>query len=307
MTDEDWHPLDAETAEEIAAYKALREGVPGWMADAFWTWTMRELTVYFTPPGHRTKFPTLDNPRMVEMCQILQIPFISCQGPIPSPKSGQSRLARAEQVLVEDQHPLSIADYLLRESNGKHGEDLEKILERCNSAWRVGRRLGAPGLERRVDSGVQASIDAAIDHGGAAAVRLADAWTALYGLQKDPSKAYSLAIKAVEHEAHGEVSPKDSLPTLGKMINVIRDQEGWTLPLESGRAHLPPKQVILGMMSLLWHGQRDRHGSQMDAEELTVNRDELEMTEDEAKTAVGLAVTLVHWFRSGVIFRAEGA
>lgn len=55
--------------------------------------------------------------------------------------------------------------------------------------------------------------------------------------------------------------------------------------------------AVTTMLELLWKGQHDRHGSDDDTKPLNV-------TIDEARAAVHLAVLIVQWFRSGAISRA---
>lgn len=125
------------------------------------------------------------------------------------------------------------------------------------------------------------------DHAGEV---LTGAWRAAFGVSPDPSKAYGLAIKAVETAAKPQVSPKDDVATLGKMRGVLRDQK-WGLPL----AQQDDEGLILReMVSALWTGQTDRHGS--DGPLVTP-------TQEQAETAIMLAVPLVHWFSSGAASR----
>ena len=57
----------------------------------------------------------------------------------------------------------------------------------------------------------------------------------------------------------------------------------------------PSKDVLIGMIRLLWHGQHDRHGGQAGQEPVS---------EQEAIVAIGLATTLVHWFDAGIVVRS---
>jgi hypothetical protein len=51
------------------------------------------------------------------------------------------------------------------------------------------------------------------------------------------------------------------------------------------------------MMRVLWKSQLDRHGTDNEAVPIEVSK-------DEAETALHLAITLVHWFTSGAVTRA---
>jgi len=130
---------------------------------------------------------------------------------------------------------------------------------------------------------------------GHAGVRLAQAWAAAFGVDPDPSKAYSLAIKAVEDAAASLVTPTDRLATLGKISGVVRDQGEWSLPTTREDADFPSGQLLHAMMRALWTGQSDRHGGDPDGH--------IPMTQDAAEVAVLMAVPLVQWFSSGQVAR----
>lgn len=98
--------------------------------------------------------------------------------------------------------------------------------------------------------GVQETADHIMEPAGDAGRRLSEAWHAAFGVNPDPSKAYGLAIKAVEDAAKPVVSPNDGKVTLGKMIGVIRDQ-GWGLPLQREDSQAPTSEVLLGMLRAL--------------------------------------------------------
>ncbi|MFC4066704.1 hypothetical protein ACFO0C_17340, partial [Actinoplanes subglobosus] len=78
-----------------------------------------------------------------------------------------------------------------------HGNPLtlEDMLAAANSAWRATWQ----GLERRQDPTTTALVADAWDHADPeAADHLAAAWSAAYGRQPDPDKAYDEAVLAVE-------------------------------------------------------------------------------------------------------------
>jgi hypothetical protein len=170
---------------------------------------------------------------------------------------------------------------------------LDRLLVNGGSAyrWRKGR------LERRVDD----SAVAAFEHFTAtasdeASMYLRRAWSATYGRDPDPSRAYGEAVRAIEAVACPLVLPDDQRPTLGKVITRLRQQSGdWSfiLPGERESAGVAPLQL---MLQLVWTAQRSRHAGGPDT------RDQL-MAETEA--ALSLAITLVQWFASGFIRRRE--
>lgn len=170
---------------------------------------------------------------------------------------------------------------------------LDRLLVNGGSAyrWRKGR------LERRVDDSAVAAFErATATASDEASMHLRRAWSATYGRDPDPSRAYGDAVRAVEAVACPLVLPDDQRPTLGKVIARLRQRPSdWTfiLPGERESAGIGPLQL---MLQLLWTAQRSRHAGGPDT------RDQL-MAETEA--AVSLAITLVQWFQSGFICRRE--
>ncbi|MDX3576455.1 hypothetical protein [Streptomyces sp. FL07-04A] len=171
---------------------------------------------------------------------------------------------------------------------------LEATLEEAASAWRVGLVAGKPGLVERIDATVQLAAETT----GALDVRagrlLADAWKHAFSMHRDPSAAYRYAVRAVEAAAAPVISPKDTLPTLGKMISAFRSKpDKWNFAFKVDSA-TDPKMVVLGMMQILWTNEYTRH----------VDPDvqaPLHVSQEEAESAVVLALSLVNWFASGAI------
>lgn len=177
-------------------------------------------------------------------------------------------------------------------------KELELILQAGSSFLRLNDEQ--KGLTRRVDATVTAAFGSASaaaaekPEAGSASQQLSDAWRELYGVQPDPSAAYSAAIKAVESAAHAVVEPNNTKATLGTMIRALKDRSSkyrLILPGPSGDGDV---EVLTKMMQLIWTGQTSRHGAQ------TERRIE---TQEEAEMAVHLAVTLVHWFSTGAVVR----
>ncbi|MCA5893411.1 hypothetical protein LEP48_08610 [Isoptericola sp. NEAU-Y5] len=201
----------------------------------------------------------------------------------------------ALKVNLDDDQVIVLLDYLVKRCDDdnfsrKFIPVLDDYMRDCGMAWKVGTRRGFAGLERRVPEGVQIAAEAVMNDSDHAGEVLTGAWRAAFGVSPDPSKAYGLAIKAVETAAKPQVSPKDDVATLGKMRGVLRDQK-WGLPL----AQQDDEGLILReMVSALWTGQTDRHGS--DGPLVTP-------TQEQAETAIMLAVPLVHWFSSGAASR----
>ena len=297
MSEETWRPLGVDGADEVAKYDALHDDVPEWMAPRFWAWIRESISVIRAYPDGSGRFPMLDEALAEEMAQTLRITLPALRSGERSSRAGQIQLQSAMAALMKHSQPLQIVDYLLAHDGNAKAEVLDALLERSKSAWEVGTRAGRPGLVRRVPLGVQVAADAIMARAGQAGVRLAKAWEELYGIVPNASAAYALAIKAVEDAAVPVVSSTNHRATMGTVLKQIEDQGDWRLPMEREHDRAPSREVLVGMMRLLWEGQHDRHGGQPSAPG--------DVSVEEASVAVSLAVTLVNWFDAGVVRRDE--
>jgi hypothetical protein len=299
MSEEVWRPLGVDTEEQVAEYDALHEGLPDWMSASFWAWIAAALTKTRSYANTSRRAPMLDIDLTEGMCQILKIPLPNLRTTNVSIDAGRKQIQAAIQTLRKHNTPFQIADYLLAYGHNASPDSLNTILERSKSAYSIGIRAGLPGLSRRVPFGVQLAADSVMARAGRAGARLAKAWEELYGLTPNASGAYRLAILAVEDAAVPVVSPNNSKASLGTVISQIGDQVDWGLPMEREHDKAPSREVLIGMLRMLWHGQHgqhDRHGGQPSVPG--------NVSMDEAKIAVSIAVTLVHWFDAELIQRA---
>jgi hypothetical protein len=172
--------------------------------------------------------------------------------------------------------------------------DLQQLLDDARSVYTLwsDRR----GLRHRLDPTAEALALSASDAAGqepdrgSAGAHLRRAWEAAYALHPDPVRAYSEAIKAVESAAQITVEPNNRKATLGTMLRVLGGTRArWVIDL--GAATDGP-ETVEKMMRLLWTGQTSRHGGAHPTRDETVH---------EARTAVSLAVTLVHIFTVGAL------
>jgi hypothetical protein len=105
-------------------------------------------------------------------------------------------------------------------------------------------------------------------------------------------------VRAVEVAAIPIVIPNDSGATLGRVIPALRDAPSkWRVVLTPSRGS-NPVETVAHMCELLWKSQWDRHGVADESVPLNVSL-------EEAQTAVHLAATLVQWFTSGAVTLAR--
>ncbi|MCV7709596.1 hypothetical protein M3C81_005495 [Micrococcus luteus] len=184
-----------------------------------------------------------------------------------------------------------VADLLLRISDKREcrPDKLEILLRLSGSAWTIGEANGGKALVSRVSEGVQAAAAEAFKVEGAGP-ELAKAWAALYGRSPDPVVAYTHAVKAIEHVAIPTVTPKDGKGTLGKVATALRGGKHWYMPMTKASPEAT-HDLVAAMCSLLPDGHAGRHGGDKHGD----------VSQQDAEVAVGLAVTLVHWFSRGVV------
>jgi hypothetical protein len=198
-----------------------------------------------------------------------------------------------------------------RTTNGRYGDfvtpssqlaRLSTILNDGGSAYRV--RDDKRGLERRTDAVVSASAKRVIDATKAsgrdkAAQFLRDAWTSTYGLHPEPGDAYADAVRAVEEVSIPLLLPRASAPTLGAVRSTLdQGRANYELVIADKDAKPSSIDMVVGMISTLWFGHRDRHAGHPTS---------ISITQESAEMALHTAITLVHYFNSGAIRRAGGA
>lgn len=287
VTDEHWRPLGFD-GEQAATYDALHDGVPEWMAESFWSWMRRQLVNQVRSgygSGYSSAFAESTVRDIERVCRV-RVGWLSS---LVSDAFDTTRKA-----LTRDGAELRAADYLLSRGRTTAPDALAKMLEESGSAWKVGERSGKPGLVRRVPEGVQANADGVMASSGSAGVKLAQAWERAFGVNPDPTGAYAMAVRAVEDAAIPVVVPKQSNATLGHVIGQLARDGDWSLPLSREDESATTASIILSQCRALWKGHHDRHGGVSGA---------AAVTQEEAETAVSLAVSLVQWFASGMVTR----
>jgi hypothetical protein len=293
-----WRPWGLDRAEDATSYDALHDGVPRWMEASFWEWIEARFTRYVrsedgvTYPIPRARF---DNGLLRQAERLLRLPVgINALTP------GKGLQAIRTTVEVSGFPALRLADYLLsaQAETEQHpiAAELDQVLHQSGSAWRVGTRYGRIGLVRRVPEGVQLNADEVMRTSGQAGSRLVQAWDRAFGLEPDPSAAYDLAVRAVEDAAIPVVVPRQADASLGHVIGQLRTDGDWALPLVREEPTARTESIVLRLCQALWRGHRDRHGGGSTSYSGPV-------TQEEAETAVTIAVPLVQWFASGMVQR----
>lgn len=287
-------------------YEGLHDGVPEWMRKALRAWQVEILGLVFKDDDTAFK-------RFHKLEQHLRT---SIELPTNATKYGLAAAviahfqAQGKQLLLTD-YLLSLADLdkvggweTLQEE--MKDEDhlfakLESTLHSSGSKWTIGvRAADRLGLVQRVPKGVQKAADATMRSSGHAGRRLAEAWGEAFGIEPNPSNAYSLSVKAVEDAALPKVplKPKDQR-TLGSVIRALNSPNNeagdWTLGFQREDKHYTNGQTLVAMLKTLWSGQTDRHGGDHELVNSTV------VSQQAAEAAAMLAVPLVHWFSSDFV------
>jgi hypothetical protein len=283
--EEKWLPFGIED-QEVAAFTALREDVPPWLEQSLWGWVGSNV---IAQSGGRQWIVRTELLRKAERVLHVTLPVIPAHR--VSNALDELRTAYRGQPA---RAVLALVDFLAAElePGDLRLDDLEHLLIEAGSGWRVGTRRGKPGLVRRLPDGVTKAATATFKRGDAGQ-RLATAWEAAFGLHPDPSNAYRIAVKAVEDAAIPVICPNDKTATLGKVIGYV-DQGTWQLPHLREDPIAKTHDVLVSMLRMLWVGQHDRHGGPSAVGVPAV-------TQEEAESAVTLAVTLVGWFETGKV------
>lgn len=156
------------------------------------------------------------------------------------------------------------------------------------SAWMATKT----GLQRRVNPTAQEAYHTASRPEDVVSKELRHAWSKAYGRGPDASDAWDHSIKAVEHVLKPVVCPNNAKATLGTIVGDLRSQpQLWKLELPGTNGDFSASRLV-AMLELIWPNP-DRHGGGTP----TV------VTLEQAQAVVHLAVTVVQWGRTGVLYR----
>jgi hypothetical protein len=284
-TDEtQWLPLGVE-GNRVAGFTAPWIEIPDWFQLSLWEWIEANL-IARSYDAESFKAGLI---RKAERKLHVALPHMGEHNINSGPSAIRSRYDELGPAAL-----LMFVDFLMSElPEGHHYlQVLEQLLVEAGSGWRVGTRAGKCALVQRLPAGVTDAAAATVQY-GASGIRLAEAWEAVFGVSPDPSNGYRLAVKAVEDAAIPVVCPNDTTATLGSVIGEV-NAGTWKLPHLREHSNATTHDVLVGMMRTLWVGQHDRHGGPSTVGVPAV-------TQDEAESAVMLAVTLVGWFETGKV------
>ncbi len=286
-----WLPLSKRNDPDAAKeYDTLHEGVPEWLATPVAQWVVDVFS--------SMKYDSSLGQRLDLLYGMLRRPMPSWRDRI-----GDSIAELADAAAGGDLDVLDAVVWTTQMS--QQGERLRKrlrlLLRVHGSAWTVGTNVaGQPCLVQRVDETVTAAAQVEMEQSGNAAHHLRRAWHRIYGRNPDPGGSYWESVRAVEAAAKPVIAPNALKATLGTMLADLRNKpEKWSVVLGE-RDKASGVGLLIEMCSGLWKSQIDRHGT--DDESIPLN-----VSSREAEAAVHLAVTLVHWFRSGVVSRTDQA
>jgi hypothetical protein len=278
MSDAEWRPLSVRQGRR-EGYDALYEGVPSWLRPSLRTWMINRF--YWAN--------NLD-------AQLIWWLQRKSRLDIDWPDSSSEAADRILDMSVS--WPEEFLDMVDAVISGGHAsteavEELAGLLRDAGSVYEVTRIDGQDVLERRVDATVAASAKLTMAKETRASTHLRDAWHEAYGRNPSPSSAYREAVRAVEAAAQPIVEPNNTRATLGTMIGALTStKERLEVALRPSEGD--PMDSLIEMMRVLWKAQLDRHGTADESVPIRVSQ-------EEAETAVHLAVTLVHWFQSGAV------
>lgn len=275
-------PLSVRQSEDaLEEHQQLHDGIPPWMISGSAAWADQ----FFTNRHGNYIVSTIQQAE-----RLLRV-RLNWDGVYAARDSLINMLYDSEAGL----DLLDICLYMCK--SGGLAQQLQMILDEAGSAWTVARDPDDRYcLDRRVDSTVEAAARREMAEQSPAAAHLRSAWYHAYGRNPDPSKAYSDAIKAVEAVACRTVIPKHPRPTLGLAIAAMRDKpEKWGTVMDVDC----DVDAARMMMNTIWKGQVDRHG--------TDDPTRSPLTQPKAEATVQIAVTLVHLFRTGAIYRVSSA
>ena len=184
---------------------------------------------------------------------------------------------------------------LTTSADSDQAAELSEMLDDARSTYTVALdHDGNYELQFRQPPELTEPAESAMRGADAAAHHLRRAWSLAFGREPDATAACDESVRTIEAVAASVVTPKDKLPTLGKMITAMRDApHKWTTDSNA----VDDIDAVIAMMKLVWKGYR-RHGDPNQPAEASV---------ETAQMLAHASALLVHWFQSGHIRAAASA
>jgi len=294
----DWRPLHARDSVSPAEFDGPYDGVPEWLLPRLWEWCenlmpsiWRGRTYSFDPMAIRAW-------RDMGLALHIAVPDAYVE------EGHKLQGAWYEHIRGRPDHLLSVADYVLshvlqRSNTGdqKSVAELGGMLSDAGSVWEVSSDGALWYLSRRVGDEARAAADSIMAGSDRAAEYMRRAWRSVYGREPHPADGYRDAIRAVEAAAIPVVSPLNTKATLGTIIADLRAApHKWTVQLNHP-SHEAQVRAVADCLDLVWKGDL-RHGTPDEATPVA-------LTLQEAEAALHLSLTMVKWFRDGIVVRLE--
>lgn len=302
MVESPWRPLFLRESDGDTEFDVLHEGIPAWLSGSVWRWLMDRAAEGGQPMVFRLErrlHITLAEPKDRR---------VGTQHTAPNQLldrfwqggDDNSQLVLLDAILYDMQTQAreqydsgyhDKAERLMREA-----QRLGELLAEGGSAWTSQVELPAWCLARRVDEATTELVEAITAPRTDAARMMRAAWQACYRHDPDPDVAYRSAVLAVEAVAIPLALPKATKATLGTVVAHIRDTVAdWSVGgLDAEQ--IASGETLVSMLKTLWHNQ-ERHARP----DGTV----VDVSQHESEAAVSLAVTLVHWFTTGLVVRID--
>jgi hypothetical protein len=286
------------SAKDAAAYDSLHDGIPDWLKASVWHWIESALAFICETDNYTAQLVAGYDSNERHYRDLLLYMERELRLTLKWASVAAARKDLLQQAVNDPNISLDVMDLLLRFlSTARHdahenlADGLDGLLYQGGSKWCVSATRDS--LEERVATEAAERVAQLTTSGTRAGQHLREAWHGVYGRSPNPSHAYREAIRAVEAVAIPVVSPKHAKATLGTVIGDMKAApHKRTVTLQPAKGD--PVQHVIGMMELLWTAQIDRHGTADESVPLTASR-------DEAEAAVHLALTLTHWFQTGVV------
>jgi hypothetical protein len=277
------------TDAEPAHVEVLHEGVPPHLISTLRTWLRTRLSNATT---------------VLQLERELEVSFDY------DPRDQSSHIVyQVEQQIWngDDDFILDVIDWALHDLERQVSASIDPALRvrKAQTAISLDESLGQAGsaytvsivsdwsLVRRVDETLAALTSTVASGSTDAAVEIGEAWKQCYKRDPDYDDAYKHAVLAVESVASALFTPNDPSPSLGKAVAHLKSTTAkWTVGgLDAPQ--ITSGEALLTLLQMLWHNHR-RHVSQGGSPPPPV-------TKEEAEAGVSLAVTLIHWFNSGLV------